>query len=395
MAQYKVNLDKFVVLLLFFVSIILLHFIGATGVNIDERFIVLFFFLLAIVTFKRNAIHSIVYVFWMFFFSWFTSDMEPLSTPDSYKYFSEAFGGGYYRTKSFSDIIYGHVPIVEVGGLIIRSIGQLLVTTDIKLIVAFNIVLLIESSVILSRLFQERFGLSNKSALLLFVLMCISPSAVNVGLELLKDMYVFFCITVSLYLIERADYKPMSSYIAIFFIVSIASLLRVYFILILTSYCLIFFYDRKKILIVSLLLSSVYFAFSILILKSTPVSIFLGSLSTMSTPNFSRASNWMEFPLMTLESLLYTCAFSIVVLELLRKKFYGKLIIYIYVFIFAGSILSGVSQNRILSDAHYVNSGSVLNDDMSRKKIPFIPLYLCSFFLFFNVRKCNYSPVSH
>ncbi|WP_372384723.1 hypothetical protein AB8613_07420 [Vibrio sp. BS-M-Sm-2] len=370
--------------IIIFISLFLtMKIFYSAGLDITEGVTLIIFATLCIFSLQRNIFISLVYLYWFIFFALFIDSITPLSTPDSYKYYVEAFKGGYYRTLGFSDILEGHIPIVEVGGMIIKTISRLMSTENLKVIICFNILLLVESSVLFSNLVRYKFNISKIHSSILFLLLSMSPSVTSVGLELLKDIYVFFGIALSLYLMEKTKETKLY-YFLLLSVFVVCTMLRVYFILLLIPYVILFFEYRKKTFRFVVFVSIAYIIFAILFLRSGIVSIVFGSLASLASPNFFRVTNWVNFPFTTLEALLITILFFITVLSSYLNKNYKSFLLISYIFIFSGSVLTGVSQNRLLNDSNYVSTGSLLNDDMSRKKVPFIPLYLTVIFVFSN-----------
>ncbi len=365
------------VMLFFFVSLKLLNELFF----VEELAIYLLLSFLAYLNVKRDLIKSLVYLFWFVFFVVFIDDINPLASPDSHKYFSEAFGNGYYNSVEITDVINGHIPVIEFGGLVVKLISKALSTENLKVIVCFNIVLLVESAGLFSRFLKYKFNINTALLSCIFILISVSPAIVRVSLELLKDIYVLFGLSLIITLISRCEHISIKNSILIISSIIILSMLRPYFLLLLVSYLLVFFSEKKIYLYVSVLISLSYIVFGFAYLGFTPFGILTGAVASISSPNVTRWNNWYNNFGLTLESLFYTIMVSFFYIVMVYKKLWRNVFLYTYMLFFSGAILFGVSQNRVMHDINYSVQNTILNDDMSRKKIPFIPLYLCSFFV--------------
>ncbi|MGR5413682.1 hypothetical protein ACPV52_13105 [Vibrio astriarenae] len=381
MARLKLNTLTAVSMLIILSLFVVLRLASVATTQIDDRIIVLVFFTIALTSLRRSALIAGAYYFWMIYLLIFADNLTPLSSPDSMKYYVEAFGGGYYRSKSLSDIMQGHIPIVEVGGFIIRFIGGLFSTQSVKIIACVNVILVIEGARLFADFLKRKFAISDSKYFFVFTFLSLSPSIANISLELLKDAYIFFGISVVLSYVGVKKSFSLFELALLAVIILFFSLLRVYFVLLLVPYVLIFFSEKRFIFFGAIFVSLLYLTFAFTFLSVSYFGVLLGSLSSLASPNFLRLNNWVNYPLMTFESLGYTISFVILLITLFAQRQYKLLVVFIYAFIFSGSILVGVSQNRLLSDSNYQASSSLLNDDMSRKKIPFLGLFLCSFFV--------------
>lgn len=374
----NIYITSFIISYIFIIKIISLFFENIySPYEIKALFLFLFFTFIALL---RNKPLFIIYFLWfaiLNIFLWFGL-IEPLSSPDSMKYYIEAFGDGYYRETSFSDIIHGHIPTIETTAGIIRVISLLLSSVNLNIVVCFNLILAIESSYLFCKLLKKKFLISNYMFLIILFLLSFSPSIINQTFVLQKDIYVYFLTMFFVFysdkLFEKTKLKSkLSIFLLLFFIFIIGCLIRVYFPLILISYLAFFFYDKKiikflfKISFISILL--IY----LILLKGNVIDILLGMASTTSTPNFLRFTNWIDFPISTLESLGITLFLALSFFSIFLKKYNRNCRRFYMILFFIGITLVSVSQNRKLVDSNFQTT-SILNDNMTRKKLPFIPL---------------------
>ncbi|MGL6364352.1 hypothetical protein ACSZMZ_00050 [Aeromonas veronii] len=194
-------------------------------------------------------------MFWFVFFVIYIEDINPLASPDSHKYFSEAFGNGYYNSVEITDIINGHIPVIEFGGLVVKLISKALSTENLKVIVCFNIVLLVETASLFSRFLKYKFNVDVVLLSCVFILISVSPAIVRVSLELLKDIYVLFGLSLIITLVSKHEHVTIKNSILIISLIMFFSMLRPYFLLLLVSYFLVFFSERKIYLYASISIS--------------------------------------------------------------------------------------------------------------------------------------------
>ncbi|WP_337239537.1 hypothetical protein [Proteus faecis] len=391
----NIYIISFIISYIFIIKIFSLFFeIIYSPYEIKILFLFLFFTFISLL---RNKSLFITYFIWFVVLNilvWFNF-IDPLSSPDSIKYYKEAFGDGYYKSTSFSDIIHGHIPTIETTAGIIKTISLLLSSVNLHVVVCFNLILVIESSYFFCKLLMKRFSISNRIFTIALILLSFSPSIINQTFVLQKDIYVYsLSIFFVFYLNILFEAKKIKSKLLIslllFFIFIVGCLVRLYYPLILISYLAFFFYNKIKVLFLMSFIAilSIY----VFLLNGNIIDIFLGIASTTSTPNFIRFTNWIDYPIITLESLLITIFLSLSLLSIILNKHNKSCRHFYIILIFIGITLVSVSQNRKLVDSNFQTT-SILNDNMTRKKLPFIPLLIG--FIIISINSKNYSINNH
>lgn len=369
-------LTSFIVLKLYSISF------ESMPYNVDVLAIFLIFAILSVLREKTSL--TLIYITWFIILIFYSPSIDPLSSPDALKYYKEAFLDGYYKTKGFYDIINGHLPVIETTAGIIKLISFSFSSNSLVLIVSLNVIILIESSYIFVNLLRLKFKISNLAYYSSLLALCFSPAILNLSFILQKDIYVYFLSIIFLYLFDRLiNKKNISTFILIAITVLIGTLIRLYYPLIIVCYLSLLFYNSKVIIRFAVTLFILYFLFFILFLKSSIVDIFFGIASITSTPNFLRSINWEEHPLMTIESCLISFFIALSLLKVIQYRRF--LFTFIFIMLFAGATLVGVSQNRVISDSNFTQTSSLLSDNMTRKKVPYVPLLITFIVISFSI----------
>lgn len=341
--------------------------------------IILVYLILSLSSLKRSHAVSLSYLVAAIILPFAIQYMHPLSEPDAIKYFQETFQGGYYSEQKFA-ITVDHIPIVETVAYIFKFISFIYSSEDPVILVCGNYFFIIESAYLIATLLRDTYSLTKTNWVFVYLLIVCSPAINNTAPMFLKDCIFLFVLSLFVFLLNSSLRSRNFSFVNVFFLLLIfivGMLIRPYLILILTVYSFVLYSSSRRYVICFYLL---YIAGIIIFFGFDPVGYMFSIFGIIAIPNFMKVYNLINFPFLTLESLLYTLAviFTIIISFKNGKKSY----ILIAVLMMSGVIIYSISLNRAISDSLY-SEVNILNDDFSRKKIPFIPVVISALTLCF------------
>lgn len=348
----KINFEYSSILVAFFLSLLIILFSREYGI-------------LAMLVFFKSLVLSYFY--------------DPIDEGDALTYYEKAIE--FTKDGNFVGIVYetiqgGIYSIVESVSIIYAIIMVWLKTNEPFILVYSNHLLFFISTIIFVNLLMKKNIISYKYKFIFLIGMNLSPLINKYISFVLKESIVMFLIISFIWLLMNNKSKLLTFIILIF-----GSLMRPYFIfyslgllfllepsfikkrfiyLILVSEFILFYTYNKVFLDVSLI---VYFK-----------DIFLSFAGIILSPNFLRIENWINFPLMTLESLFIAITWLFFIINKQLMTNYKKTIL--ISMLFFSIALGAIASNR---DAANDGKGNFLvAENISRKKISidFINYYL-------------------
>ncbi len=299
----------------------------------------------------------------------------PLSSIDASNYYYYAFKSN--ETRSISDVIYGflfngELSIIEMTAILYKSISFIFGSNSEIILVYANYMMVFWSACIVGSTFKL-----DKNKLGFYVLLVVlSPLLNKYSTLLLKEAMVCLLTSMIFYC-----YIRKFAIIYVLFLILIITIVRPYGIFWAISYIIIFGKIKPKtsfnIILFSYSTLCIFFVYfwngNIFLYTKDMIMSFL---ALFLSPNFLRFGNWDINFFLALESLLLTLFF---IIYLYASNWRNKKIL-VLAMLTISLILGAVSYNRSLSDHVFFNSGSLLSDDISRKKVPFqLLLYILPF----------------
>jgi hypothetical protein len=325
---------------------------------------------------SRNDFYLLTAIFIIFFKSFFLMTYyPPLDSIDAYNYYYQAF----LVDDSSEDIILlfqmlffeGHFSIVEMTSVLYRIIALVFGSSDPIVLVFANYFFILWSALILASI----LNLQGQERGLFIVFVVLSPLLGKYSTFLLKESLSCFMVILMLY------YFIKKRFFTVFVIMIFATIVRPYSCIILLSY-LIFF--GKISIRWSVALSIIIFFTIYAVMKLTGTvnlslialtkNIILSAGAIIAAPNFLRIESWLNYPFLVFESMILFIALSWYLFTVERIKRYRLIMSIIALSI----ILGGVSYNRSskIGELESVKEGSLLYDDIARKKFSFQMLLL-------------------
>lgn len=308
----------------------------------------------------------------------------PLAPPDAEGFYNYAFGG---ELSSFTDTIQSffelRINIVEMTAYLYKSISWYVSSQNVIALVYVNYFLVLISGLLIWRVYKKSAGLigsGNKGLYLYVFFIVMSPLLNKYSTYLLKESLSLFLICFTVYSIQNV--LTQKRYLAVLYVVPaviVATIVRPYNFVYILSFLVFFgFFSNKKtlfMLIVYLISVLIYFT----LLQSGSIlevikNIILSMLAIIAAPNFMRVDSWAQIPVLLFESIFLFFFFSIYFAlsnwDVKFKLFASILLISI--------TLGGVSYNRStkIEQLHSIKEGSLLSDDIARKKFSFQILLL-------------------
>lgn len=294
----------------------------------------------------------------------------PLASKDAYEYYSQAFLSG--SEKTVYDMLtelfmFGKFSIIEMTSVFYHMIAVVFGSVDPIALVYANYFLMLWSACIFSVILK--FNSKQRNIFLLLVV--LSPLISKYSTFLLKEALSCFLVVVMVYLYVNKRSK-------LFFIVLmiISTIIRPYSVIVFLSYVVFLGKIRLRY---SIILSILVFVIMLPLMRiKGAVDISMAGLlkdsalsffAILAAPNFLRISSWLSTPFLVFESLVVFIFVAHHIVSSDAKVRYRTLVSIILLSI----MLGGVSYNRSIRTAelHSIKSGSLLSDDIARKKFAY------------------------
>lgn len=301
----------------------------------------------------------------------------PLSPLDAENFYNFAFNG---ELKSLSEVSQNflNLNMIEITAYLYKTISWYISSEDIHALVYVNYFLVLMSGFFIWKVYKKSACLNatdNKGLYLYVFIVVMSPLLNKYSTYLLKEALSLSLVCFIVYYIQKL--LTDKRYINLLYIVPaliIATVVRPYNFIYILSFLVFFgFFSNKKIIILLIGYFLSVFIYFLLFQSGSALSllkdIILSMVAIVAAPNFMRIDSWFQIPLMLLESS-FLFLFSVIYFYFsnndYRFKFFASILL-------ISITLGGVSYNRStkVEQLHSIKEGSLLSDDIARKKFSF------------------------
>ncbi len=321
----------------------------------------------------------------------YISYINPLGTPDSKRYYVTLLREK-WQHNSLTEMVGGMVDlrfaIIDAVSRAYMIVSYLYDSLDKYVLVYGNHMLILFSSILFVEMLQRKYETKNMERTIILWGISLSPIISIQSSFLLKEAFVVFTVTVFIcgyqYYKEK---KTVVSLILIVLTIVYGTLMRPYFAFIALAY-IVALEDWKtsKTNVILLTATSFIIVIKLYTVKTGGIAatteilkeIVLTYLAMIGSPNYFRMRNWIEYPAQTVEALFLSMVFLLSIMAFAfsrdnKNKMEIKKIL-IALLIYSMALGTVAYNNRIAHSNRIAATGSLVGEDIGRKKVPIVLL---------------------